>query len=226
MQREGGVVGEEPALIQAVEAGDIATVQRLLAASPGLAAARNAGGVSAIMLARYHGREDVLATLLAAGTDLDLFEAAASGGTARVRELLAAAPGSVTAMSADGFTALHFASFFGHAEAARVLLDAGAPVNAVAQNAMRVQPLHSAAAARHFAICALLVERGADVNAAQQGGYTPLHEAAQNGDRPLVELLLAHGADAGRVKDDGQTAAAIAAAFGRGEIAALLDGRS
>ena len=35
------------------------------------------------------------------------------------------------AYSTDGFTALHFAAFFGKVEAARTLLDAGAVVNAL-----------------------------------------------------------------------------------------------
>ena len=96
---------------------------------------------------------------------------------------------------ADGFTALHFAGFFGKAEAARTLIDAGAMVDAVSRNEMRVQPLHSAAAGRHIEVCRLLIASGADVNATQQHGFTPLHAAAQHGDDELVELFLSAGAD-------------------------------
>ena len=52
-------------------------------------------------------------------------------------------PGLATAFSPDGFTALHFAAFFGKAEVAHILLEAGADVDVYTQNAFANQPLHS-----------------------------------------------------------------------------------
>jgi hypothetical protein len=48
----------------------------------------------------------------------------------------------------DGFAALHLTAFFsGHAQAARMLLEAGSDPNAVAANETGLRPIHSAAAA-------------------------------------------------------------------------------
>ena len=56
---------------------------------------------------------------------LDVFEAAALGEVDRLREILDGEPTSATAYSGDGFTALHFAAFFGGPEAAELLLERG-----------------------------------------------------------------------------------------------------
>ena len=139
-----------------------------------------------------------------------------------MRERLDEDPGRAVAWSADGFTALHFAAFFGKAEAARTLIDAGAMVDVVSGNEMRVQPLHSAAAGRHHEVCRLLIASGADVNATQQHDFTPLHAAAQHGDDELVELFLSAGADPLARTDAGDTAADIAEAAGHVDVARRL----
>jgi ankyrin repeat protein len=185
------------------------------------AAARDENGLSALLLARYHGHADIVEILLAAGLELDAFEAAATGQTARLSELTGDAS-AVRACSSDGFTPLHLASFFGHDDAVELLLERGADVNAVSRNPMRVMPLHSAVAGKHSGIARRLVAAGADVGARQQDGFTPLHEAAQNGDGELVELLLDRGADAGAQLDDGRTAADLAQERGHAEVAARL----
>jgi ankyrin repeat protein len=164
--------------------------------------------------------------LLAAGAELDVFEAAAVGRVDRVTDLLDADPGLVSSWSDDGFTPLHLAAFFRHPETARLLVDRGALVDVVARNdQLRVTPLQSAVAARQEETAALLLERGADPNAQQLGGFTPLHAAAQNGDEPLAELLLAHGADPAVAADDGRSAADFARDAGHGAFAERLAGR-
>jgi ankyrin repeat protein len=213
-------------IFAAIQAGDVAAVERLVAADPAAAAARNPEGVSAVLFARYQSKLDVLDLLLRAGQPLDIFEAAAVGRTERVEELLVREPGLAAAYSADGFTPLHYACFFGHPATARLLLDRGAAVNALARNEMRVTPLHSALAARQHDLCEMLIAAGSSVNAAQQEGWTPLHEAALLGDRRLVELLLAGGADPTKRKEDGETPAAVAVSHGHAEIAELLRGQA
>ena len=209
-------------IVAAVRAGDLDGVRRLVRADPRLAAARDGAGLSAVLLARYHGQTEIAGALLAAGPALDIVEAAAVGRTERLRELLASAPDLARAYAADGFTALHLAAFFGQREAAATLLDHGAEVNAVARNSMRVAPLHSAAAGPHLALCALLLDHGADVHARQGGGWTALHAAAQHGHHELVDLLCAHGADRAARTDDGQTPADTAATAGYEGLAAAL----
>ena len=209
-------------IFTAIKEGDLDAVRRLVAADPALARARNEQGISAILFARYQFRMNVVDILLAARPELDIFEAAALGDTGRVAEILESDPTMASAYAADGFTPLHLAAFFGHTEAARLLLDHGAGLSALSRNQLANMPLHSGAAGRSHEVCALLVARGADVNARQHGGYTPLHEAAQNGNRSLVDLLLAHAADPLALTDEGKTPADLAAGAGHEEIAALL----
>ena len=209
-------------IFDAIKGNDLDRVRQLLSEDRSRAAARNEQGQSAVLLARYHGRTDALDALLAAQPALDVFEAAAVGDTARVRELTDTDPALINAYAADGFYPLGLAAYFGHLDTVRLLLERGADVGQVARNPMQVQALHAALAGRHEVIARLLVEHGADVNAKQHGGYTPLHEAAQHGDLPLVELLLAHGADTSARLESGQTPAEIAAEHGHTQVAERL----
>ena len=181
-------------LFDAIAAGEVDTVRRLVSDDATLAGCRNEDGVSARMVARYHGQTEIVGVLVDAGPELDVFEAAALGADERLDELLAHDRALVKARSADGYTPLHLACFFGHPQAARLLVERGADVGDVARNELKVQPLHSAAAARQLEIVELLLDRGADPNARQQGAHTPLDAARQGGDDALAELLLARGA--------------------------------
>ena len=153
---------------------------------------------------------------------LDIFEATSLGRLDRLRECIREGA-LINSLSKDGFTALHFACFFGQPEAARILIEAGAAVDAVAANPMQVMPLHSAASARNLEAARLLLEHGASVNARQHGGWVPIHAAAQNGDRPMVDLLLKHGADPKLANDAGKTPAAVAREKSQGDIATVLE---
>ena len=135
-------------------------------------------GPSEIMLALYHGKKDRVNELLASGIELNVYEAAATGQTARLRELIAADPALVNTHSVDGFTPLGFAVFFGHPEAVDVLLDAGADVNLASIESMKVAPLASASAAGQFEIAQKLIAHGANVNTRASSDFTPLHESA------------------------------------------------
>lgn len=209
-------------LFTAIKAGDRGRVEALLAADPGLAVARDEGGLSAVLMAAYWQQPAIVGALLAHGPSLDLYEAAAAGATARLDELLRDAPDQLDAYAPDGFTALGLASFFGHAEAAALLIAKGASPNRASRNGLRVTPLHSAAAGRHHALVTLLLDHGADPLVRQEGGFTPLHSAAQNGDRATAELLLAHGADRAARSDDGRTPGDFAREGGHAELVALL----
>ena len=155
--------------------------------------------MSELLQAVYRGDQARADELLAADPKLDVFEAAAVGRVDRLRELLDEDPGLANAWAEDGFQPLGLASFFGHVEAARLLVERGAEVNSASRNDMKVMPLHSAAATgdseARYELAKLLLEHGADLNALQQDKFTPLMEADQLGDDRLRELLIQHGAE-------------------------------
>jgi uncharacterized protein len=154
--------------------------------------------MSELLQAIYRGDQARVDELLAANPELDVFEASAVGRTDRLRELLDENPDLANAWAGDGFQALGLASFFGHVEAARLLVERGAEVNSASRNDMKVMPLHSAAAtsepSTRYELAKLLLEHGADPNARQQDDYTPLMAADQHGDERLRKLLVDHGA--------------------------------
>lgn len=222
-----GPMAEVTELIDAIRSDDLDTVDRLLVTDPWLTSARDGDGLTPVIHARYWFRRAALDRLLAIrGDDLDMFEAAVTGRADLVRAHLIRDPALARAWSPDGYTALHFPAFFGGADVAEALVDAGADVEAVSRNEMGARPLHSAAAGRHLDVSRLLVEGGANVNAVQHGGYVPLHQAAQHGDVELAELLLAAGADLDIRLDDGRTAADLALEAGHGGLAERLGGPS
>lgn len=220
-----------------LQAGDADGLRRLLDQDPDASEAHDANGVSLLMSCIYRGRRDLADLIASKKKVLDIFEAAALGRIERLQQCIreersrdASAMNSpsidshsIDSRSKDGFTALHFACFFGQPDAARLLIESGAAVDAVAANPTQVMPLHSAAAARNLEAVRLLLEHGAPVNTRQQAGWVPIHAAAQNGDRPMVELLLKHHADPKIANDAGMTPAMVAREKGYGEIAALLE---
>jgi uncharacterized protein len=208
-----------------LQAGDADGLRRLLDEDPASSEARDSAGVSLLMQSVYRGRRDLADLIASKKKALDIFEAASLGRIERLQQCIrdeSHDASVIDSRSRDGFTALHFACFFGQPEAARLLIENGAAVDAVAANPTRVMPLHSAAAVRNLEAARLLLEHGAPVNSRQQAGWVPIHAAAQNGDRPMVELLLKHHADPKIANDAGQTPAMVATEKGHVEIATLL----
>lgn len=212
------------ALMTAIKAGDADAVQRLVDERPELASARDENGLPVILLALFHRQPAVADVLLAAGPELGILEAAATGRADRVRELLANDPQARHERTPEGFTVLGLAAFLGGPEVVGVLLDAGADPDDDADNPARVRPVHAAVAARDGASLRVLLEAGADPNVRQQGGFTPLHAAAHADEPEIARLLLDHGADPSATTDDGRDAARIAADDGSARVAALLAG--
>jgi uncharacterized protein len=210
-----------PAIFDAIAAGDLATVTKLVEEKDALDQ-RNDAGISPVLFAAYAGKSELMPILLAHAKALDVFEASAVGRPDRVKELVDADATLLNAWSPDGFTPLHYAAFFAQEGVMTSLLERGPDVNVVSRNEMRVTPLNSAAAGGKLSICSALIAEGAEVDARQHGGYTPLHAAAQRGDRLLVDLLIASGANVGLKTDEGKTAADIARDAGHGALAEIL----
>ncbi len=210
--------------LAAVNEGDLDELRRLAAEDPTVAEARAETGVSILLEACYRKRGDMAEALLAVRrTPLDVFEAAALDRVERLEEILESEPDALGTWSADGFTPLHLAAFFGHSRSTRLLLTRGGEVDAVARNPMKVRPLHAAMVVGARDVIVALLVAGADPNARQQAGFTPLQAAAHRGATELAELLLSHGADPAAVNDAGKTALDIATADGHTETAALLE---
>ena len=207
-------------LVAAIRGGDAEAVESRLEADPQLASAVDENGVSLLLLALYVRRSDLAERIAARREALNLHEAVALGRLDAMKKALDTGEGAVEDCSADGFTPLHYAAFFGHEQVVAELLERGADANAPSLNAMKVQPLHSAAAIQAVSICRRLLEAGADPNASQELGYTPLMSAALRGNAELVELLLAHGADPRAQTDDGKTAQDLAL---QGEFVEVAD---
>ena len=209
-------------LFDAIKAGRVDEVRQLVQGNPALAASRDASGASAILVAAYNMKPDVVSALLECGAPVDIFEASVLGKVDRIQQILTANPARVSEHAPDGFTPVALAAFFGQPAAVKALIAAGADVNAAATNGLKVQALHAAVAGRNLEIVKAVLDAGADPNAQQQAGFRPMHEAGTNANRALAELLLKHGADPSLPSDDGKNAIDVAREKGHAEFADWL----
>jgi len=212
----------EQQLFDAIKAGKTDEVRQLVQQNPSLKQARDASGASAILVAAYNMKPDIVNALLELGAPVDIFEASVLGRVDRINEILKSSPARVSEHAPDGFTPVALAAFFGQPAAVRALIAAGADVKAAAKNALKVQALHAAVAGRNLEIVKAVLDAGADPNAQQQAGFRPIHEAGTNANRALAELLLKHGADPTLTSDDGKNAIDLARAKGHAEFADWL----
>jgi ankyrin repeat protein len=183
-------MAEIDTLIELVKAGELGKVRALLSANFLLASQRLASGESPLMAALYRGHYDIVDAVIEAGAEIDVCAAAATGRMEDLRRRVNDA--TVNSYAYDGWTPLHLASFFGHLDAARALLDAGADVNAVSRNGLANTPLHAAAAGRHADVALLLIEWGASGTALDAGGYSARRIAEENGLTDVVSALRAN----------------------------------
>lgn len=219
-------MADAQSLTDSINTGDIGSVTSALKASPELARARNAAGVSMICLSMYMGQREIADQLAQSRADLDIFEASTLGDTQQVSALVSAQADLKDAFSPDGYHPLGYACFFGHRALFDYLMTIGADVNAPSRNAMKVCPIHSAAATNDPELALYmvqsLIDKGADVNALQQGSNTPLHEAGQRGHAELIDALLAAGADKSLRNDEGNNAVGLACMAGYHHLAFKL----
>jgi ankyrin repeat protein len=208
------------AFIDAIKAGEFERVKAMVSAEPALIDARSRSGDSAILTAVYHRQKEIVNLLVARGATLSIFEACAAGEIERVERTLSAS--TINAYSADGWTPLHLAAFFGHPKVAELLLAQAADVAARSRNTNGNTPLHAALAGNHKFVVGILIGHGADVNAADAQGWRPLHLAAANNNLDAINALIAQGADVTAGNGEGLTPLSIAQEKNHREAAALL----
>jgi ankyrin repeat protein len=183
----------------AVRDADVASVKSLLA-NGAKADAANRYGVTPLSLAVETGNVLVMQALIAAGADVNhalpegetiLMTAARTGNVDILQTLLKRDAQIGTRDKFYGETALHWATAENHADAVKVLLDAGADVN------IRTAPAEFA-------------RRNAGLTRLSLGQWTPLMYAARDDAMSAAKVLLDHKADVNLTDPDGTTALVIA----------------
>ncbi|TLZ56557.1 MAG: hypothetical protein E6K12_08890 [Methanobacteriota archaeon] len=217
---------EQDELLAAVQKDDVATARTILDRNPLILRMRTPNG-TLVLTAVYHGATNALGLLLAQTPEdaLGLHEAAAIGNARRLKTILGQSRSRVDAANPEGFTPLGLAAFFGHLDAAKVLLEQGADVNVKAPSRFANTALDAAVAGVHpDLVKALLAARG-DPNVRSEANYTPLHKAAAHGNLAIVQMLLDAGADPKATRDDGSTPLDDARKGGHEAIVKLLQAR-
>ena len=150
-------------------------------------------------ISAHYGFETLLSIYLDMGSDLNAIpqsrsarslHLAVANNRPRLMEVLLGAGASVDDTDLEGRTALHVASFYGHVEVVRLLLEHGAQLN-TATSTSRSTPLHLAALSGHIEVVVELLKAGADPNITMNLIWeTPLHLSTSIDDIERVVWLL------------------------------------
>ena len=235
-------------LLEAVRAGDTASVHAMLAQGAEVNAAE-ADGTTALHWASYRNDVATAELLLSAGADVDAanrygvrpLSLASAAGYARTLAALLNAGADPTLMTA-GVPPIMSAARTGNVQAVKVLARHGADVNAT-ETLRRQTALMWAAADHHPAVARVLVDLGADVHARSDGagfertqaledvqlnlrkiaeGFTPLLFAAREGALETTRVLVSAGANVNDSAPKGSNALLIAINNHHYELAAVL----
>jgi hypothetical protein len=191
-------------LLAAAHRGDLAALDRLLAAGTDLRA-RDEQGRSAVHVAAFARRHEVLRRLARAGADLGALEndrydavtiAAVADDEETLRVLLELGASAKLVTSRYDGTALIAAAHLGHDGVVRQLIRAGAPldhVNNLHWTAVIEVVVLGDGGPRHQATLRALLDAGASVALTDRSGRTPLDLARSRGYAEMVALLEAAG---------------------------------
>ena len=196
-------------LIEAVKAGDLQRVERLLVEGVDVSAPQG-DGATALHWAAHGDRHDLAARLLRAGASVDAADdhgvtplaLACLNASIPMVELLLAAGADPSLARSTGVTPLMTAARVGNVEVVRRLLQAGADPRA-SESRRGQTALMWAIAEDHTASAAVLLETGGGATTRSTNGFTPLLFAAQQGNVEIARLLLAAGADVHESAPDG-----------------------
>jgi ankyrin repeat protein len=99
----------------------------------------------------------------------------------------------VNCKSNEGWTPLHWSSYWNRLDIVKYLIEHGADVNC--KDSYGWTPLHWSSQEGYLDIVKYLIEYGADVNCESINGWTPLHRSSFSGHLNIVKHLIEHGAD-------------------------------
>ncbi len=189
----------------AAHRGDIAAIERLIAAKTDINA-RDSYGRTPLHVATYAGKIEAIRVLAKAGADMGVLEkdrydavtiASVANNQEALRALLAAgASARLTTSRYDG-TALIAAAHLGHHDVVKQLTPAGAPldhVNNLHWTALIESIVLGDGGPRHIETLKALIEAGASTRLADRNGNTPLRLAQMRGYRTMAEILEKAGA--------------------------------
>lgn len=160
------VLGDD--LHEAVESGDMAQVQALIAAGADVDA-KGPNQATPLILASLEGHSEVVKFLL----DKDA---------------------NIGSRNEGGLTALHAATYRGHFELVEILVTEGGDLND-GDNRFQATPLHMAAEENHLEIATFLISHGANMEAKERNGYTPITRATFKEHANMIALLRQKGAE-------------------------------
>lgn len=151
-----------------------------------------------------------------------IFTAIRNNDLPALATIIKAQPDVLNARDERGSSPLVLASYLGHFDATKALVEAGADLNAFSATGTALMGVCFKGYAE---IAAYLIDAGADVNASDPkaaNGGTALIFAAMFNKTDIVELLLEKGADAGAKDGNGLTAADNARNQGLKELSLRL----
>jgi ankyrin repeat protein len=152
--------------------------------------ARNDTGKTALMLAAFAGKLNVIKELRTSGASYDIVDKAGCG-------------------------VLHYAVDGGNLDALQYLLMDGADVNATDTTSGWTPLLRAASVGGNKDVAELLLKYKANVNQMDKDNKSALMIAVINGNQPLVQVLVEHGADVNLKNEFGKTVYEMACSMDR-----------
>lgn len=187
-------------LHKAAQSGDLALLKASLA-SGGKLEVRDQSGRTALHVAAYFGKHEVMKALVLAGADPNALEgqaydmvtiASVADDVDTLKAAIALGNKATNITSPYDGTALIAAAHLGHDEVVRILIGTGAPldhVNNLGWTALIEAVVLGDGGPRHQATVKHLVTAGADRSIADREGKTPLDLARDRGYAEMVKLL-------------------------------------
>ena len=192
-----------PTVWEVVNKGDLATLKKLVSASPSIVREKSDDGSELLHAAAYRGHEHVADYLVSMGADVNAENAkgtrplhwAAEQGHIGVAACLIKHRALVDVSGSQSWTPLELAVLRGRVKMVDLLLMSGANANRAGTGTFRqAPPLFFAARHGNIPVAEVLVSHKAEVDSTDNFGVTPLHEAVAMGQWQFARYLTDKGA--------------------------------